>query len=368
MLKSNKVRSLVLVGVLISLIFIGKEVRAQEVIPKIGVAPHTFELGVLPGQLIEEKFKIINQSEVPIPMTVKVVNFTAEEDSGQMIFDEYSQDPSFTPSLWFKIENPDFILDPGEVEKVRFQIQVPEDVEAGGHYAVLIFEPKLPSFYFKEEALVKNIPEIGVLFLFSVKKFTLESTVKQRLEVVEFSLPKEKRIVRLENIFSRVIGGVAFAANVNIVESPYLNFILRIKNNDIYHLKPYGKVLIYDFSGKRVGEAEIPKQTILPGKTRIFSVSYKPEIPEKLKWLPVSVSEFLVKNFFIGKYKTKVHLEAKSPLTAEVFQTDIPNLLTFFSLPWKFWLAVVSIFGLLLSLFIRYRERIKLSFRVLLKK
>ena len=292
-----------LVTIIISVMFsvFPKATGAQDFVPRIGVAPHTFELGVIPGQTIEDKIKIINQSEMPIPMTAKIVNFTAEEDTGEIIFDRDSKDISFTPSLWFEIENPDFILDPGEVEKVNFKIKIPDNVESGGHYAVMIFEPKLPSFYFNEEALVKNIPEIGVLFLFSVQRFTLEPDAEQKLEVVEFFLPKEKRIPNLETFVSRGLGGVAFAADLNIVENPYLNFILKIKNNDIYHLKPSGKVLIYDSRGQKVGESDILQKTILPGKVRVFPVSFAPEIPEKLIWLPYFISELLVKNSLFVK-------------------------------------------------------------------
>jgi hypothetical protein len=339
--------------------------KAQDISPRLSVSPHTFQLKVIPGQVIEEKVKILNQSQVSIPMTTKVVNFTAEEESGQMVFDEFSQDPSFVSRLWFKIENPDFILDPGETEEIRFQIRIPDNAEPGGHYAVLIFEPRLPSFYFKEEAMVRNIPEIGVLFLTSVQKFTLEPDTESKLEISEFSLPKEKRLVTLENFVSRLLGGVALATEVNIVENPFLNFILKIKNNDIYHIKPSGKIIIYNFWGKRVGEVEIKQMTILPGKVRIFPVEFKPEIPERLKWLPAWISNFFFQNSFIGKYQAKLELQAKSPVEAEILQLNIPDTLTFFSLPWKFWLGVISIFGIITFYSLRHQERIKKAIRIL---
>jgi uncharacterized membrane protein YvlD (DUF360 family) len=342
--------------------------KAQDIVPKIGVSPHTFELEVLPGQLLEEQIKIINQSDEPLPMTAKMVNFSAEEETGQMIFDEALQDISINPSLWFKIEKPDFILDPDEVEKIKFQIQVPENAEPGGHYAVMIFKPSLPSFYFKEEALVKNIPEIGVLFLISVKRFSLEPEVEQKLEIVEFSVAKEKRILALENLLSKTLGGVALAADFEIVEDSYLNFILKIKNNDIYHIRPSGRLLIYNWFGKRVGEAEVPRLTILPGKTRVFPVEFKPEVPEILKWLPASISNLLVRNFFIGKYQAELELDVKSPVVAEIFRADISDVLTFFSLPWKFWLTTIFILGLFAFIFRKCKDRIKLSLKTLLTK
>jgi len=156
-------------------------VRAEDTSPRLSVSPHTFQLEVIPGQVIERSIKILNESQMAIPMTTRVVDFTAEEESGQMIFDEFSQDPSFVSRFWFKIENPDFILESGETEEIKFQIRVPDNAEPGGHYAVLIFEPRLPSFYFEEQAIIRNIPEIGVLFLTSVQKFTLEPDTEHKL-------------------------------------------------------------------------------------------------------------------------------------------------------------------------------------------
>ncbi len=365
----HKIKNKILVVLSLILMVIGvQSVRAQDIAPRIGVSPHTFELEVLPGQSLEEQIKIINQSEVPLPMTTKMVNFSAEEETGQMLFDEALQDISINPSLWFKIEKPDFILDPDEVEKIKFQIQVPENAEPGGHYAVMVFKPSLPSFYFKEEALVKNIPEIGVLFLVSVKRFSLELEVEQKLEIVEFSVAKEKRILGLENLLSKTLGGVIFASGLEIVEDSYLNFILKIKNNDIYHIRPSGRLLIYNWFGKRVGEAEVPKLTILPGRTRVFPVEFKPEVPEILKWLPASISNLLVRNFFIGKYQAELELGVKSPVATEIFRANIIDVLTFFSLPWRFWLTTIFILGLLTFIFRIYKNRIKLFLKTLLTK
>lgn len=363
---STMSKKLVLIS-LISLVsvFIGGEVAAQEISPRFGVAPHTFELDVLPGEERFEKIKIFNQSEVAIPISTQMTDFTAAQETGQMIFDESVQDPSFASRFWFKIENPSFILDPGEMEEVKFKISVPEDAEPGGKYATMLFEPQLPSYYFKE-GQPRAIPVIGVLFLFSVKKFVLEPDTGEKLSVVEFSLPKEERIIALESLFSKLLGSVAQAVQFPITKTSPSNFILRIKNNDIYHIRPAGKVLIYNWFGKKVGETEVSQLTILPGKIRKFPVEFSPEIPKQLRWLPASISNFLVQNFFVGRYKAEVELEAKSPLSAELFKPNTPTILTFFSLPWKFWLPFVLLLVLLMVFIVKYRKRIVLAVKTLI--
>ncbi|GAI37810.1 unnamed protein product, partial [marine sediment metagenome] len=113
----------------------------------LSVNPQIFELDVFPGEKHPKRINVGNLSEVAIPITVRVTDFTAAEDSGEMLFDESSQDPSFASRKWFEIENPNFILEPKETKKVHFTIEVPENAEPGGHYAVMLFEPRLPSFY-----------------------------------------------------------------------------------------------------------------------------------------------------------------------------------------------------------------------------
>jgi len=314
----------------------------------LSVSPQIFELDVFPGEKHLKKINLGNLSEVAMPILVRVTDFTVAEETGEMLFDESSQDPSFASRFWFEIEKPNFILEPKEKREVRFSINIPENAEPGGHYAVILFEPQLPSFYF-QKGQIPAIPVVGVLFLISVKTLSLEPETGEKLQVVEFSLPKEERMAALENLFSKLIAssGDLFSAKAQVATEITItkkfpqNFILRIKNNDIYHTKPFGKVLIYNWFGKKVGETEVPKMTILPGKTRAFPVEFSPEIPEKLKWLPASISEFLVQNTSLGKYKAVVALEIPS----QKLETETQ----FWALSWRIFLpSLFLIIGLIL--------------------
>jgi len=66
----------------------------------LSVSPQIFELDVFPGETISQKINIGNLSELSLPITVRVVDFTAEENSGEMIFDEASEDPSIASLQW----------------------------------------------------------------------------------------------------------------------------------------------------------------------------------------------------------------------------------------------------------------------------
>lgn len=338
--------------------------EAQEISPRLAVSPHTFELRVERGQVLKDKIKILNESEVAIPMVVKVTDFTAEEETGQMIFDESSQDPSFASRLWIKIENPNFILDPNETKEVFFSIEVPENAEPGGHYATVLFEPQLPSYYFKE-GQVRAIPIIGVLFLFSVEVEGL-TRPERPLTVVEFTIPENLHLKRLEKLLTNFTGlfTEALAAEkqvFSIVENSDLSFTLRIKNNDIYHIKPSGKLVISTASGKIVGESKISKTTILPGKVRKFPVEFQPDLPEKLeKYLPAVISQLISKNLFWGKYRANLLLTAENG--------KIEKDIEFWVFPWKLGLSTVLILALIMFFVVRYKKRISKAILILFRK
>ena len=347
--------------VLISLIFlfISWIAIAQEIKPRLAVAPHTFEFEVSRGEILENKIKVLNQSELAIPMATRISDFTAAEETGQMIFDEASQDPSFASRFWIKIENPNFILDPGETEEVKFSIEVPENAEPGGKYAVVLFEPQLPSFYFKE-GQPRTIPVIGVLFLFSVKVEGLERTGKP-LTIAEFSIPENLHLKRLENLAGLI--SETFAAEKRtflIVEKSKLPFTLLLKNEDIYHIKPEGKLEVLKENGKIVGETEIKEITILPGKTRKFPVEFKPDLPGIFKkYLPASISNFISKNFLFGQYKAHLFLKTED----NIIEKDVE----FWAFPWKITLLTVLICCIVLTFLIKYRKRIKSAVLILFR-
>lgn len=338
-------------------------VSAQDFKPKIGVFPHTFELEVNRGQVIENKIKVLNQSEIAIPMAVRITNFTAAEETGQMLFDETSQDISIASRKWIKIENPNFILESGETEEVRFSIEVPENAEPGGHYITVLFEPKLPSFYFKEGG-IRTVPVIGVIFLLSVEVEGL-FRLGQSLTIVEFNIPENLHLKKMENfvagfggLFTEVLA--AEKQEFSVVENSHMGFLLRIKNDDIYHIKPQGKLLILANNNKIVGEVEIPKTTILPGKTRQFPVEFEPKLSQKLeKYLPAAISNFISQNLFWGKYKAQLTLTTNN----DIIKKDID----FWVFPWKFGLSTGFVLCLILLIVVKYRQRMRKAVKVLFK-
>lgn len=363
--------------IILILLLNGGQVLAQAS-PSLGLAvsPQVFEMDVFAGEKIERKIAVKNIGSVALPIAVRVADFSAKEGSGDMVFfDEADEDASISSRKWFEMAEKNLLLEPGEKKEIDFSIIVPREAERGGHYSLIIFEPLTPDFYFRT-GQPRAVPVIGSLFLLSVKTLSLEPETAQKLKVVDFSIPEEQRFRRAETALGAIRGAYeslssfaskAYAAEVpeiNVTEKAPASFSLKIKNNDVYHLKPSGKIFVYNFWGRRVGEFSVPQKTILPGKTREFPVEASFNGAGRIRWLPASVSEFLTKNFFVGRYKAVLQLEEagreESPKDTDGF--------FFWSFPWKFWLPLLFTFVLLSIFATKHSNRIKLALKAFLGK
>ena len=334
---------------------------------KLVIAPEIFELQLEKGEVYNGKVKIYNKGESPMPLEAIASNFGAEEVSGTPVFynnlsDNEDDDVLFNPRKWMEIENPNFILDPGETVNIKFTISVPENAEDGGHYAVIFFEPKISasgSLYYNKSG-VNIVPKIGTLLLISIGE-RKKPTDASFLTVSEFSIPEEFHLKKLEDSVFNATGLVstAYAETIKsffIVETSHLQFNLQIRNNDTYHIKPSGKLAILSNNGKLLGETEIRKTTILPGRTRQIPVEFNPELPEIAKKLPDPLSNFISKNLFFGKYHASLILDVNGISKKED--------LIFWIFPWKFFLVIIF----MLAVLVLMKKRIKKAMIILVRR
>ena len=337
---------------------------------KLMISPEIFELQLEKGEVYNGKVKIYNKGEMPIPLEAIASNFDAEEISGTAIFydntsvneDDEENDILFNPRKWMEIENPNFILSSQETVIIKFSISVPENAENGGYYTVIFFEPKVSASndLYQDESGVSVVPKIGALLLISVGEREKPADVSF-LTVSEFSIPEKFHLKRLEDSVISITGLVstAYAEAIKsffVVETGEFQFNLNIKNNDTYHSKPFGKLAILSNNGKVIGETEIRKTTILPGKTRQIPVDFNPEIPAIVQKLPGPLSDIISKNLFFGKYCALLTLNIEDTTTEEEIE--------FWIFPWKLFLVI----PFMLAIIILMRKRIWQAGRAVLRK
>jgi hypothetical protein len=335
------------------------------------ISPQKFEWDFFPGENRESKITISNRSETALPISVRTLTFDAAEDTGNMIFVS-DGDIEESPGLWFDFLQPDFILEPKEKRELSFKINIPREASPGGYSAFIIFEPRLPSHYF-EVGAARAIPAIGAPVLISVKSLYLDLEEKDDLEIVEFSSLKEDRMAFFEGALGsieKVLTPKAEAMeqrNVQAVRGKPSSFILRIRNNSTYHLRPEGTATIRNVFNRKVGEIYIPGQTILPGRTRAFNVDFSPESHFTYRWLPEGVSSFLNERIFAGRYK--VDLNLYSPYISGSLDSVARGgySMVLYSIP-KMLILLLLAFMVLLLFLIKKRERLIPAVKIFIKR
>lgn len=311
---------------------------AQETEPvTIGVYPPVFELQLEKGQIYQNQILLRNKSDLAIPISTDILNFTASDEIGGIGFSDTplnttnintNDHENISGASWFHIENPNFILEPEKSQRIKFKINVPNEAANGGYYVSVLFKSRLPSYYFEKDA-VETLPQIGVLFLISVGK-----KGEANFEIVELNVSKEKRIKTLEKLLRNVLD-----SDDIIVDGSRLSFILRVKNNDIYHLKPSGDLTIVSGSDKIIGEVKVKETTILPGKVRQFPIEFRPYLFEKLdRFLPSSLANFISENFYSGKYKAVLKLHGSG---------EVEKVIDVWIFPWRFDIIILLAFSIL---------------------
>lgn len=209
------------------------------------VAPVLFEDTALPGQVLKKKIKVTNDDSEEKELLISTQDFIAKGEEGQQEF--LSSDPeriTFSLASWIKPEQNSFIIGPNEEKEINFNIEIPADAEAGGHYAVLFFGPKVVS---GQPGVVTTISKIGSLFLLRV-----EGPIKEKAEIKEFSTSKRFYL------------------------SPPVDFLIRLENQGNVHLKPYGVIEIKNIFKKKTGEVLINEggANVLPESVRKYYSSW----------------------------------------------------------------------------------------------
>lgn len=321
----------------------------------LSVSPQKIDKVIFPGETYRSKFRLGNQSQVPLPVSVNVVAFGADDVTGEMHFN--TPDP-YCPSLWFNFESTNILLDPEESKVVNFMIKVPDGAEPGGYYVFIYFQPTvLPSFI--DGVGPKVLPVVGVPVLISTA-FLEDLGEGYQFDVVDFSVSKNERISLLEDTVDRFKRGGVMLASVlsadsvdtkevkikgsltQVVRRSPDSFSITIKNNDIYHIKPSGTLFVYNVLGMKVGEASFQGQTVLPGKSRELSIKMEEKVG----------SGFLS---LLG-YTAGLDVKAISPVRGTVGASDDDISLYFFSVT-SLYIVVVLI--LILSSVFLLRRRIK---------
>lgn len=286
-------------------LFLSFGIFAQNVpsVQSLEVSPPSQELQADPGKTVVATAKIRNKSKETIPLTVRIEDFTATGEEGQIAL---TSQGTYSLANWTAITPKSFSLAPGEEKEVTAKITVPAEKVAGGYYGSFVFSTKNEAPGVGVAALGQ---EIASLFLLKISGPVTESLTLDSISAPGFS------------------------------EFGPIPIRLKFTNNGNIHTKVYGLVNISDMFGQKVADLVINQTNVFPGASRIISTTFD-------------------KHLLFGKYTTTAIMyygtTKNETLTAVGSFTVIPY-------------RIIALFFVIVALLYGMRKRIKKALRALTK-
>ncbi len=285
--------------------------QTKAISPTLSISPAIVRQTVKPGQTTTVTLKITNLGSDPIPMTAGKLNISQISNDGAPVFTDQPRPRSAID--WLNVKSPDIIVSPGEKRQVPIEVTAPANTAPGGYLAAVIWQAKLPSFYFDLDANAKVLPALSVSFLLSIDGGT-PATI-QDLKIKQIQTPK-------------FVTGLPVAV-VTEIENPTDFFIFL-----------NGKVALKrTFFSREDTIDDLQDSVILPQSSRTYIAAYN-------------------KSLIPNVYQASIRLGSGD-------QTLVASA-KFVALPWQYIIIVVLlllIFGTLIL-----RRRLRLAWRTLLGK
>ncbi len=211
----------------------------------ITVIPPSFELYANPGDSLNDKIKVRNDSGSETKYSIIVDDFKAVgEEGGVALIDDGQSSTTYSLSKWVFPEPKTFTLAAGQEKEIPFSINVPKNAEPGGHYGSILVV--MGGGEVKSGASVSS--RVGSLILLRVS-----GNVKEEANVASFKTTK------------------------NYYEKGPISLDLRVKDTGNNHVRPKGTIVITNMFGQKVAQIDLNGLNVLPGAIRKMETVWKPK-------------------------------------------------------------------------------------------
>ncbi len=281
----------------------------------ITLIPPSLEFGVKPGESLESKIKLFNETGQTLTVYASTDNFTAGDDEGTP---KFLNTPGEDLASWMTISTDAITLDPGERADVPFTVNVPTNADPGGHYAAVFFSDQPV----ESGGAVAVGSKVGALLILRV-----DGVVREAGELSDFTT------VTGQQVFSRLP----------------IDFLIRFANQGNVHVRPTGTITVRNIIGGT--SVELPVNTsqgaVLPASDRKFEVAWEKEsnLREQGNFFQEIGREW--NNFGIGAYTADVQLTYGLSSDKSANAT-----IRFWIFPWRLLLAVVVVIVLVIFLLV----------------
>ena len=263
-----------------------------------------------PGDKAEGITKVINDSDVPLTFNIGVQDYIVVDSKGTPnLLPPSTLNNKYSAAAWIGVYPSTFTIKPHEKQIINYYIQIPRDAKPGGHYAALVYQPKVDVKTNQTGGVVSA--QIGSLFYVTVK-----GPVKESSEVSKF-----------------------FANNFQ--EYGPIKVLTQIKNNGDLHITPTGNITLTGLFTNSTYAFNDQKKSNTP-IGNIF--------PETLRDFENTVGQ----NLMIGRYKAVLlasyGVNNNLPLTATLY---------FWVFPWRLAIIIILIIVAIILGWMYYKKRKK---------
>lgn len=317
---------------LVVILILALTLKYSQQVFALTISPVRMEISGDPGQTLNGYIELFNEQNEIKTFYSSSANFEARGESGAPYF---LPDKDKGLASWIKVQK-SVTLNAGERVSVPYSIQIPQDAEAGGYFAAILWGTS-PEEQGPGEVSISG--KLGMLILLSV---TGELKEGRGERILDFKIDEGP-----------------------VVNSLPIVFVYRFSNEENERVKPEGEIKVKNLFGFTTAtlDANPQKGNILPRSIRKFSIVWSEKGQNKSK-APTPVESVVGKepqgfwsvvkdqwlNFALGPYKAELNL-SYARLSEEKATKTLKASYLFFVVPWQLLsvtivvLAVVGFLG-----------------------
>jgi len=212
-------------------------------VPNFRVAPPYFQLNLRPGDVLDTSLVVL-PSDASQATTVNIEVYSMVLDSVYGGPEPGPDTYAFSAKDWLTLSAQRVVLTQGAAQKVGVQIHVPDTVEPGGYFAIVVLRPEvLAPGESRRRAGAFIVPEYGITFWIRVG----EGTSSLKVGALK-ALRKGKQVL----------------------------FRVPVEVTGRFHRSFTGYLEVQDTTGQKIFEKVLPKSWVLPELPRTLYIPWQP--------------------------------------------------------------------------------------------
>lgn len=224
----------------------------------LSVSPPLIEVDATPGNTVEQKISVDNNTDDERNVAVSVQNFGAQGESGQA--DLTDEEGPYSLKSWIDTEPASQRIGPRERGEFTIKINVPENPPPGGRFGAILFEATDTADGSGNN--LKIIPSVASLVLLKVP-----GDVVEQASIASFTTSDA----------DETPGEGDQVSDKNFFRSGPIKLHTRIANEGNVQVKPTTKVEIFNVFGSKIAELEAQPGNVLPESVRRFETTWANE-------------------------------------------------------------------------------------------